>query len=74
MDVVAESGGKDRSPRVSPRFSLGVENARADVGRDGQTCPPRHTILRRERNRLRQNSFNFLSELSTSRRTTTTNY
>ena len=33
--TVAESGRKERGPRVGNRFSLDVENERADVGRDG---------------------------------------
>ena len=36
MDAIAESGRKERSPRVSTRLSLGVENVQADVGRDAE--------------------------------------
>ena len=42
---VAESGRKERSPRVSTRFSLGVENEWTDAGRDGQTCLERHVYI-----------------------------
>ena len=38
MDDFAESERKQRSPRVSTRFSLGVENERADAGQDGRIC------------------------------------
>ena len=38
MDVVAESGKNERSPRVSTRSSLGVESGRPDAGSDGLTC------------------------------------
>ena len=35
--IVAESG-RERCPQVSTRFSLGVENDRADVEPESQTC------------------------------------
>ena len=38
MDAVAESERKERNPRVSTRFSQGVDNDRADAGRDDRTC------------------------------------
>ena len=38
LNAVAESGRKGKSPRICTRFSLGVENERANVGRDGRTC------------------------------------
>ena len=34
MDDVAESATMERSPRVRTRFSLDVENERADAGQD----------------------------------------
>ena len=38
MDALVEkSGSKERSPRVSTRFSLNVENERGEAGRDRQT-------------------------------------
>ena len=50
MDAVAENGREARSPRVSTKFSLGVENGRTDAGLDGMTEPvSRDRILRRER-------------------------
>ena len=38
--IIAGSGGKERSPRVSTinRFDLGVDKERAGAGRDGQNC------------------------------------
>ena len=41
MDAVAESGREERNPRVSTTFGLGVENERADAGRDDQTYATR---------------------------------
>ena len=38
MALVAENGREERNPRVSTRFSLGVENEPAGAGRDGGTC------------------------------------
>ena len=38
MDAVVESENKERGPRVSTRFSLGVENKWTDVIRDGRSC------------------------------------
>ena len=38
MDTAAESGIKERIPRGSIGFNLGVDNEWADDGRDGRTC------------------------------------
>ena len=36
--IIAESGKKKGSPRVSTTFSLGVKNEQADTGWVSQTC------------------------------------
>ena len=63
MDAVAESGKEKWSPRVSIRFSLGVENERADPGRNGLTC------LARSNSQARKwtGKINFPVQLTTSR-------
>ena len=38
METVAENGKRARKPRVSDRFSQGVENEWADAGQDGRIC------------------------------------
>ena len=38
MNTVAEIGREERNPRASTRFNLGVENEKADAGRDIPTC------------------------------------
>ena len=49
METIAESG-KGSPVKVSTRFSLGVENERADAGRDGTAEPnSQDQILRSER-------------------------
>ena len=42
--------GEERNPRVRTRFSLGVENERADAGRDSRTrlVRPKHSQTRTE--------------------------
>ena len=45
MDAVAESKRKERNPRVSTRFSLGLENERVDARGDGRTCLARPFIF-----------------------------
>ena len=45
MEAVAESARKERDPRVNTRFSLGVENGRADAKQDGRTCLARPNLL-----------------------------
>ena len=35
LDAIAESGGKERNPIISTRFSLSVENVQADAGWEG---------------------------------------
>ena len=37
MDAVAESERKEKSPRVSIKFNLGMENKWTDTGRDSRT-------------------------------------
>ena len=58
MDTVAESERKEKSPRASTRFSLIVENERADAD---ETIEPVSTdrILRRERGPI--NNFSLFS-------------
>ena len=41
MGAVVENGRKERNPRVSTGFNLGMENELADAGRDGRTCDAR---------------------------------
>ena len=51
MADVTGNGRKERSPRVSSIFSLGVEKERADTGRDGRKrrARPHHSQARMER-------------------------
>ena len=53
---IAESGRKEKSLRVNARFSLGVENQRADAGRE-RSKPSREPNFSRCEERLGKNEF-----------------
>ena len=38
MDTGAGREGKERTPHVRIRFSIGLENERSDAGQDSQNC------------------------------------
>ena len=55
---IAESGRKKRSPRGNIGFSFGVEDERADAGRDGEPVSRDHFLCTCEN---RENYFSLFS-------------